>query len=561
MIDKKVEEKIKNLFLNKKYEEVIKFSEKYTVPYKRPSSLSNLIGISKIVKKNISETEVQSALDLFEETYLNDKKGPHGLNGIIHLITILLQFSKKYENLSRYLSLTTKYYLESEKNFKQNENFLRSSFLLFKYLLNHKKLKEIIKYILTTNNKSKVLRTWCIIFNNYFYDWSQKDYYEQTKLNAQYFTKYNVSKIDFKEIDKNKKINIGFVSPDFDLNHSTIFFLKSVLKNINKEKFRVFIFSFAKKRADDLSQNELRKLADKWFDFENVDNQQAINLIQENKIKILVDLMGYTSPNRLEIFNSRVCPIQISWLAYCNTTGLDEVDYIISDKNLILDGEENYYSEKVLKLPEIWNTHFGFNYDRKYNELKNSNNSSFTFGSLNNFQKISKETIEVWSSILKKSEKYSLILKSSEFCDYTILMEQFRDQGVNHQIKILDRKNFKDKQDHLELYKEIDLALDTFPYNGVTTTFEALWMNVPVLVLKGFNFNSRCGESIIKNSGLDYFIAKDKNDYIEKALNLAENKDQLKTYRKKIYDNILSTPLFDSKKFTENFQNLLLSLS
>ena len=130
MIDKKVEEKIKNLFLNKKYEEVIKFSEKYTVPYKRPSSLSNLIGISKIVKKNISETDVQSALDLFEETYLNDKKGPHGLNGIIHLITILLQFNKKYENLSRYLPITIKYYLESEKNFKQNENFLRSGFLL-----------------------------------------------------------------------------------------------------------------------------------------------------------------------------------------------------------------------------------------------------------------------------------------------------------------------------------------------------------------------------------------------------------------------------------------------
>ena len=139
--------------------------------------------------------------------------------------------------------------------------------------------------------------------------------------------------------------------------------------------------------------------------------------------------------------------------------------------------------------------------------------------------------------------------------------EQFKKNGVNHQIKILDRTNFKDKKDHLELYKQIDLALDTFPYNGVTTTFEALWMNVPVLVLKGFNFNSRCGESIVKNSGLDYFIAKDKNDYIEKALNLAENKDQLKNYRKNIYDNILSTPLFDSKKFTENFQNLLLSLS
>jgi len=105
------------------------------------------------------------------------------------------------------------------------------------------------------------------------------------------------------------------------------------------------------------------------------------------------------------------------------------------------------------------------------------------------------------------------------------------------------------------------LALDTFPYNGVTTTFESLWMNVPVLVLKGFNFNSRCGESIMQNCGLEYFIAKDRNDYIEKALSLAGNKDQLISYRKNIYDNILKTPLFDSKKFTENFQNLLLSLS
>ena len=157
MVDKKVEDEIKNFFLKKKYEEVIQFSEKYTVPYKRPSSLSNLIGISKIVKKNISETDVLSALDLFEETYLNDKRGPHGLNGIIHLITILLQFIKKYENLSRYLSLSVKYYLESEKHFKQNENFLRSGFLLFKHLLNHEKLKEIIKYILTTKRNRKFL--------------------------------------------------------------------------------------------------------------------------------------------------------------------------------------------------------------------------------------------------------------------------------------------------------------------------------------------------------------------------------------------------------------------
>ena len=110
------------------------------------------------------------------------------------------------------------------------------------------------------------------------------------------------------------------------------------------------------------------------------------------------------------------------------------------------------------------------------------------------------------------------------------------------------------------MYKEIDLALDTFPYNGVTTTFEALWMNVPVLVLKGFNFNSRCGESIIKNSKLDYFIAKNKSEYIEKALYLSKNKEVIIKFRKQIYETILSSPLFESKRFSVNLQNSLLKL-
>ena len=174
MIDKKVEKEINNLFLKKKFKDLISFAEKKTVPYKRPSSVSNLIGISKILQKNYSEKDVKTALDLFQETYLNDKKGPHGLNGLVHLTTLAIQFDQKYRNLYKYLSLSKDYYFEAQSNFKKNENFLRAGFLLFKYLLDHNNLKKIINEIYKCDIQSKILRSWCLIHNNYFYDWSQK---------------------------------------------------------------------------------------------------------------------------------------------------------------------------------------------------------------------------------------------------------------------------------------------------------------------------------------------------------------------------------------------------
>jgi predicted O-linked N-acetylglucosamine transferase (SPINDLY family) len=179
---------------------------------------------------------------------------------------------------------------------------------------------------------------------------------------------------------------------------------------------------------------------------------------------------------------------------------------------------------------------------------------------LNNFQKISLETLEVWTQILKKSKKFKLILKSSELCDYTKLSNFFKKNNVESQVKFLNKKNFKNKKDHLDIYKQIDLALDTFPYNGVTTTFEALWMNVPVLVLKGYNFNSRCGESIIKNCKLDFFLASNRKDYVEKAYYLSQNKKILEKYRLNIFENVLSSPLFNTKKFSKNFSDALLKL-
>jgi len=230
------------------------------------------------------------------------------------------------------------------------------------------------------------------------------------------------------------------------------------------------------------------------------------------------------------------------------------------DKNLVLEEEKKLYLEKVIHLPKIWNSHAGFNLKRKYNNLPFEKDKNFTFGSFNNFRKISNETIDTWSSILQNVTNSKLILKSSSFCDTISLLNKFKKYGVENKVKILDKLNFPKKNEHLKLYNEVDLALDTFPYNGVTTTFEALWMNVPVIVLKGYNFNSRCGESIIKNTKINYLIASNTKEYIQKAIFLSQDKKKIIEIRKELYDKVLSTPLFDTKSFAKDFGDRLLEI-
>ena len=129
--------------------------------------------------------------------------------------------------------------------------------------------------------------------------------------------------------------------------------------------------------------------------------------------------------------------------------------------------------------------------------------------------------------------------------------KRFNEYGVLNSVTILP---FKKKFDnHLEIYRDIDIALDTFPYNGVTTSFEAIWMGVPVLTMKGYNLNSRCGESINKNANLSSLIAEDKEDYVKKAVSLAQNEEELFTIRKNLFENVIETPLFDGKKFCDSF--------
>jgi len=556
MLDSYFLNNIRTLFINKNYGEVIKLTNNLTIDEDIPSWFLNIIGISKNLQIKKTDIDVLFSLSLFEKAFLKEKEGLYGLEGLSNLIaTTLTHLNNKNlkKEILNYLKLCEKYYLSSEKFFGNNEKFLIIGSNLFLFLLDQDKEKEILKKLLKSNIKKKdVIASRYLFLQNYLNSWSQKEHYDNARELNIFFSKLEILELDKINFNQNKKIRIGFVSKDLYENHSLCYFVSNIFKHCDKNLFEINVYSFASK-----DNPNLKKYVSKWHNLKSVDNQEVAKIIQFDKTQILIDLMGYTSGNRIGLFNTRICPIQISWLAYTNTLGFKNVDYLIADKNLIFKNEEQYYSEKVLMLENIWNAHSGFEYDRNFKVSPCIDNKMIHFGSFNNFKKISDETIEAWSSILKKKKNSKLILKSSfEVATFKIL-DKFKKFGVENQIEIFHRNEYNDFNHHLNLYDKIDIALDTFPYNGVTTTFEALWKGVPVITMSGFNFNSRCGNSILKNANLENLIAKDISDYVSKALLLSENFANLNKLRKKIFDEILDSPLFDAKAFAKDFYNTL----
>tara|TARA_B100000579_G_C22840308_1_gene861062 strand:+ start:171 stop:1865 length:1695 start_codon:yes stop_codon:yes gene_type:complete len=556
MISRQLIDNFIQLFKEKKYQDLITKSDLLTSIEERPSGLSNLIGLSKNLINQPSKEYILSSLDDFKDAYLKAKKETFGVDALCNLITISSYNRNKFPELYNILRNTEKFYLEAEKNFENNEKLLIAGCNLFKHLVNQKKISEILDRLIKNNTKSKVVRCNYAYNNNFSYSWDTKKYFDYSQDFKNYFPKFKCKKLSEINYKDNKKIKIGFISGNLCNNHSVTYFLKNTFKYMDKSKFEIYIFSFGNKKSSKIIE-DINNNIDFNFDITNLDNQKVIDLIQSKKINILFDLMGVTDADRIEIFNNRVCPIQISWLGYCNTIGFDTIDYILADKNLIKEDEKKYYSEKILELPYIWNVHSGFDFERNNVESPFIQNGYITFGSFGNFRKISDDVIDVWTDILSNIENSKLLLKSSEDYENTILINKFKKIGLENRITIYDRSKFSNLKDHLNLYKKLDIALDTFPYNGVTTTFEALWMGVPVIGIKGFNFNSRCGESILKNANLSSFIASDKQNYLDKAVHFSKNIKLLKEERKKLFDQVIFSPIFNSKQFGMDFSKCM----
>ena len=536
--------RVKELFLKKNYEEVIVFIENNFSNIEQTSEILNILGVSKLQKKNSSNFDLLSAIENFRDCYLKVKNTNQGIEGLLNFIASSNK-ANQYEDSIRY--------------FKETELTLGYIPKLFLAIVNVYKIlndiESVIYYLKKIMKKegmrNEVLQRY-IYFNGYLNKWSQKDFFENTIKLEEILPQYNCNKIN---IQKTRKIKLAFLSAVIKNEHSIAAFLKTIIKNVNKDKFELILFSNSNKNKEDETPPDLKIYFDKWINIQNLNDIEAINIIRKNNINIMIDLMGLSSLNRLSLFKNRLAPIQVLWLGYNNTSGLSQMDYLIADPNLIKKNEVKFYSEKILFLPNIWNCHSGFSILRKENPAPLINNNHITFGSFNNTNKISDEVVSVWSNILKSTNNSRLIIKSSHVYSDEILKEKFEKNKVLNQIIFLDRKSsFKE---HIDEYKKIDLALDTFPYNGVTTSFEAIWMGVPILTLKGFNPNSRAGESINKNLNMNYLIADNKDEYLLKAIELSKNFEKVIEIRKNIFDKALESNLFNDKKFSKEFYESL----
>ena len=554
-MEKKVS--IIKLFQEKKYSEVIFLIDNKVPENQKNSSVLNLLGVSRILKGKLSKEDFLLAIDNFKTATLKEHQTKNSLEAFKNFINIsveLYDFDKSTENHKKVL----KFFKEILNIYNQNKDFFsKDEFFLLSLIRVHVRLNDLDKvrenYEELIKNKFYRPETICdLIYNNLFVkNWKQEDFLKYGRLLNNNIKVYEHEKLSPIHKVKNKKIKIGFLSSDIKSKHSVIYFLKTVIDNYNKDKFEIYLFSNNLKSSEDETIRSVKNSINKNYDIYGMNDIETINLIRDNKIDILIDLMGLTSDQKIKILKNRAAPIQIVWCGFCNTTGIDEVDYIISDPNLIYNSEIDLYREKIIFMPKIWNCHTGLQIKKIFNESPLLKNNMVTFGSFNNFGKINTSVVETWSRILKKVKNSKLILKSSRPRVTEILSEKFKNQGVLNSVEFITTlTNF---EDHMHLYKKIDIALDTFPYNGVTTSFEAIWMGVPVITMKGYNFHSRCGESINKNLNMKCLIAGNEMDYVAKAKELSDNREKLLDIRKKIFDQATSSPLFDTKSFSNDF--------
>ena len=537
--------KVKKLLLKKNFEEAIVLIEGTFGNIEKTSEILNILGVCKLQKKNSSNFDLLSAIENFRDCYLKEKNTNQGIEGLLNFI-ISSNKANQYDD-------SVKYFKETELNMGYIPKLFHSIVNVYEKLNEIENAIYYLKKIMENEGIENNTLQKYIYFNSYINKWSQKDFFENTIKLEDILPQYRVDELI--NISKNKKIKLAFLSSDLRGNHAVVGFLKTIVENVNKDKFEIILFSNRKINKEDETSSDLKNYFDEWVNIENLNDIEAISLIRKKNINVIIDLMGLSSSNRLGLFKNRLAPIQILWLGYNNTSGLSQMDYLIADPNLIKKNEVKLYSEKILFLPNIWNCHSGLDILRKENPPPLIKNQYITFGSFNNANKISDEVISVWSKILKSTNNSRLILKSSHTYSDKTLKEKFEKNKVLHLITFLDKKN--SFEEHINEYKKIDLALDTFPYNGVTTSFEAIWMGVPLLTLRGFNPNSRAGESINKNLDMSYLIADNKEEYALKAVELSKNFEKVIEIRKNLFDKALESNLFNDKKFSKEFYESL----
>ena len=391
---------------------------------------------------------------------------------------------------------------------------------------------------------------------NYSADFSQEDIFkESVKWAEEHAGKISRTAGNFlNTIEKEKKLRIGYLSPDFR-RHSVAYFFEPLLEGHHKE--RVTVYCYSDVESPDQVTKRLQTKSDVWFDITGQTNEEVAQQIITDRIDILIDLAGHTAKNRLLVFAQKPAPIQVSWLGYPNTTGMKQVDYRITDEIADPRGQaDKLHSEQLIRMENGFLCYQAAPSAPQVTERKYNQESKITFGSFNNISKITDETQDLWAEILKQLPNSRLLLKCKQLTNKG-LQEKFRHtfekKGIAaDQIEICPW--LPKTKNHLELYSKVDIGLDPFPYNGTTTTCEALWMGVPVITMMGDRHSGRVGASILTYLGMEELVAGSGEEYLEKAVGLAQNYDKMTYYRNNLRQILKNSPLSNADKFAEEME-------
>jgi len=399
---------------------------------------------------------------------------------------------------------------------------------------------------------TNLLFSTCWSSNNNKYLKIAKKYYET-------IGKYDDKESIHYKTSNQKVLKVGFISGDFR-NHSVIFFLLDTFKYLRKKEIKLLAYS--NNSNEDNFTKLIRQYFDSWELIIHKTDKDLINLIRKDNLNILFDLSGHTANNRLTIFKSRCAPVQATWCGWLASTGVKEIDYIIGDKHATPLSDQNRFAEKIYQLKKIWECSSVLNIDLKAPFIKKNNEKHIIFGSLVNTMKVNENVINTWSKILNQIPNSKLFLKCGSFDIEEIrkkLIQKFDNNKVNKNQLIIQGKS--SRAEYLDCYNKIDIVLDTFPASGGATSFEASYMGVPILTKINENsFWFRTGESINKNLNMDDWIAKDENDYVQKAIKFSENKNYLINLKSELRNLAFKSSLFDSKNYSNDFYEMLLNI-
>lgn len=358
-----------------------------------------------------------------------------------------------------------------------------------------------------------------------------------------------------------RRLRIGYISPDFR-SHVVMHFFEQILARHDRARFEVFCY-YTHPEADSVT-DRLRRHADHWRDREHASDDELAERIRADRIDILVDLAGHTAGGTgLTVLAKKPAPVQVTYLGYPNTTGLPAVDYRITDAYADPPGESDQLStERLMRLPASYFCYRPAPTTPEVDELPAAKTGAITFGCFNNFHKISDVFLDIVARVLLAVPGSRFMLKGRPLSVPAVAMtvrKHFEQLGIA--AERVELRAWEERfKDHLAIYGEVDIALDSFPYNGATTTCEALWMGVPVVTVVGDRHAARMGSSLLNAVGLGELVASDLDGYVAICARLAADRSRLAELRRTLRERMRRSPLMDEPSFLATIERRYLEM-